>query len=112
MARLMGIERFGLLAISGGGPYALATAYALPERVTAVSIVSGAPPLGPDVDKRALLPIYRWLLGAYRRRPELFGGFFKGSSACCATTARVELAALATVRAEGRSRCPAGSRDV
>jgi pimeloyl-ACP methyl ester carboxylesterase len=76
MARMLGIERFRVLAVSGGGPYALATAYALPEHVEAVAVVSGAPPLGPDVDQRALLPIYRWLLAAYRRRPGMVRWLF------------------------------------
>jgi pimeloyl-ACP methyl ester carboxylesterase len=77
MATLMGIDQFRILAISGGGPYALATAYVMPERVIAVSLVSGAPPLGPDVDKRALLAIYRWLLGAYRHRPAIVRWLFQ-----------------------------------
>jgi pimeloyl-ACP methyl ester carboxylesterase len=77
MAQHFGIERFRLLAVSGGGPYALATAFAFPERVETVAIVSGAPPLGPDVDRRALLPVYRWLLAAYRMRPGVLRHLFR-----------------------------------
>ncbi len=36
------IERFSILAYSLGGPYGLACAYAIPERLTKVGIVSGA----------------------------------------------------------------------
>ena len=36
------IERFAVLGYSLGGPYAVACAYAIPERVTKVGIVSGA----------------------------------------------------------------------
>lgn len=36
------IERFGLLAYSLGGPYGMACAFAIPERLTKVGIVSGA----------------------------------------------------------------------
>lgn len=36
-----GIDRFAVLSLSAGAPYALAVAQALPERVTRVSIVSG-----------------------------------------------------------------------
>lgn len=36
------IERFGILAYSLGGPYGMACAYAIPERLTKVGIVSGA----------------------------------------------------------------------
>jgi pimeloyl-ACP methyl ester carboxylesterase len=72
----LGVERFRILAISGGGPYALATAHALPEMIDSVAIVSGAPPLHADVDQRALLPMYRWLLSAYRTQPSLVRTLF------------------------------------
>src|ERR1051325_9674772 len=45
LAEKMGIRQFNILGISGGAPYALAAAWALPERVRAIAVVSGAPPL-------------------------------------------------------------------
>jgi pimeloyl-ACP methyl ester carboxylesterase len=42
----LGIERFGVLGASGGGPYALACGYALGDRVTRAGIVSGVGPYG------------------------------------------------------------------
>ncbi len=42
LADHLDIERFAVLAYSLGGPYALACAYAIPERLTKVGIVSGA----------------------------------------------------------------------
>ena len=77
IARQLGIERFRVLAISGGGPYGFATAYALPEAVQDLAVISGAPPLGPAVDPQSLLAVYRWLLRAYRFRPEVLRGLFK-----------------------------------
>lgn len=65
------IDRFCILGVSGGGPYTLATAWAMGPRVQAAVVVSGAPPLGPDVEPDALFPIYRWLLQVYRLRPGL-----------------------------------------
>lgn len=45
----LGLERFGTVGLSGGGPYALAVAYALSERVvTACTLGSLAPLRGPD----------------------------------------------------------------
>jgi pimeloyl-ACP methyl ester carboxylesterase len=45
----LAIDRFGVAALSGGGPYALACAYAFPERVVAASILGGvAPHVGDD----------------------------------------------------------------
>jgi pimeloyl-ACP methyl ester carboxylesterase len=44
LADAMGIDRFTVLGTSGGGPYAAACAYLLPNRVTRVALVSA---LGP-----------------------------------------------------------------
>jgi pimeloyl-ACP methyl ester carboxylesterase len=41
----LGIEKFAVAGHSGGGPYAAACAYALPDRVSAAAILSGAGPL-------------------------------------------------------------------
>jgi pimeloyl-ACP methyl ester carboxylesterase len=44
----LGIDRFAVLGVSTGGKYAAACAYALPERVSRVAIVSGiGPPMTP-----------------------------------------------------------------
>lgn len=42
----LGIARFAVQGMSAGGPYALACAHALPERVMACSLVSAVPPPG------------------------------------------------------------------
>lgn len=42
----LAIDRFGVLGVSGGGPYAAACAYALPDRVTAAALVSSIGPPG------------------------------------------------------------------
>jgi pimeloyl-ACP methyl ester carboxylesterase len=41
LADSLGLTRFGVLGYSGGGPFALACARLLPERLTAVGVVSG-----------------------------------------------------------------------
>jgi pimeloyl-ACP methyl ester carboxylesterase len=49
VADSLGIERFGLIGLSGGGPYVLACARALPGRVVAGAVLGGvAPTQGPD----------------------------------------------------------------
>jgi len=71
LADKMGIRQFNILGISGGAPYALAAAWALPERVRAIAVVSGAPPLAELQDRADLLALYRWLLFFYPRHREL-----------------------------------------
>ena len=70
------IREFRMLAISGGAPYAYATAVAMPERVRAIAIVGGAPPFAEIRDANGLLPLYRWMLALYRTRPRLLRRLF------------------------------------
>ena len=51
LANQLGWDRFFVLAISGGGPYALACAWKIPRRLAAVSIVGG---LGPVYEAWAI----------------------------------------------------------
>lgn len=49
VADRLGVEDFALIGLSGGGPYALATAHAMPDRVAAVAVLGGvAPTQGED----------------------------------------------------------------
>jgi pimeloyl-ACP methyl ester carboxylesterase len=72
----LGIGEFRALAISGGSPYAYATAATMPGRVRAIAIVCGAIPMGELEDGRGLLPLYRWMLALYRSRPQLLRRLF------------------------------------
>lgn len=44
VADMLGLGRFAVLGASGGGPYALACAHAMPERVTRAGVISGVGP--------------------------------------------------------------------
>jgi len=44
LADYIGLKRFAVLGYSGGGPYALACARSIPERLTRVGVASGAGP--------------------------------------------------------------------
>jgi pimeloyl-ACP methyl ester carboxylesterase len=65
----LGIDRFGLIGLSGGGPYVLACAHGLPERVVAGAVLGGvAPACGDEAAPGGLVafaarfaPLYRWL---------------------------------------------------
>ena len=44
-ADMLGFDQFSVVGVSGGGPYALACAYKMPERLNKVSVVCGLGPL-------------------------------------------------------------------
>jgi pimeloyl-ACP methyl ester carboxylesterase len=71
LADALGIGRFAILGVSGGGPYALACARAIPQRLSAVGIVCSLGPLACT----GLLTGMRWparlFFGLSRRSPGL-----------------------------------------
>jgi pimeloyl-ACP methyl ester carboxylesterase len=71
------IGDFRILAISGGAPYAYATAVAIPERVRAIAIIGGVIPFAELKDFKGLLPLYRWMLEFYRNRPQVLWQLFR-----------------------------------
>ncbi|HMJ07312.1 MAG TPA: alpha/beta hydrolase [Chthoniobacterales bacterium] len=73
----LALERFHILAISGGAPYAYATALRFPDQVIALAVVSGAPPIAELEDHEGLLPIHRRLLALHSRRPDLLRALFR-----------------------------------
>ena len=68
LADSLGWEKFHMLGVSGGGPYALAAAHQLPERMLKVGICCGAVPL-LLLGTEGLLWIYRMALVARRWAP-------------------------------------------
>jgi pimeloyl-ACP methyl ester carboxylesterase len=72
----LAIREFRILAISGGAPYACATGWKFPERVRAIAVVSGAPPIIELADEIGLLRLYRWMLALYRKHPQLLRTMF------------------------------------
>lgn len=70
------IDRFRILAISGGAPYAYATGRMMPERVEKIAVVSGAPPLAELKERDGLLPIHRRMLALRESRPGLLKALF------------------------------------
>jgi pimeloyl-ACP methyl ester carboxylesterase len=76
IADQMGIDRFRILAISGGAPYAYASGWMNPERVDKIAVVSGAPPLDELSDYAGLLPIHGRMLRLRSWRPGLLKPLF------------------------------------
>jgi pimeloyl-ACP methyl ester carboxylesterase len=71
-----GLEKFKLLAISGGAPYAYVSAWAMPERVKAVAVASGVPPIMELSDRVGLFRLHRAMLAVHERKPELLRALF------------------------------------
>lgn len=69
MADALGLERFAVAGLSGGGPYALACGAKLPERVTAVGVLAGVGPLDRPGAREGLTKTDLRLLDLSLRRP-------------------------------------------
>ena len=76
LASELRIDRFHILAFSGGAPYAYVTALKMAERVRAIAIVSGAVPFADLRDHSGLLPLYRWMMWFYRNQPGVLRALF------------------------------------
>jgi pimeloyl-ACP methyl ester carboxylesterase len=75
----LGIERFAVAGLSGGGPYALACAHEMPERVLAGAILGGvAPSVGSDAAEGGAASIVRYFEPLLRRTHGPLGGFMRG----------------------------------
>src|SRR5438477_2143569 len=48
IADRLGVDRFAMIGLSGGGPYVLASAYAMPQRVAAAGVLGGVAPTQGD----------------------------------------------------------------
>jgi pimeloyl-ACP methyl ester carboxylesterase len=69
LADALGLDRFAVAGVSGGGPYALACALRLPERIPIVGIVSGMVPLDDPASAAALPLRERRIFALLRRAP-------------------------------------------
>lgn len=76
LADALGLGRFAVLGVSGGGPYALACAANIPERLSAVGIVGGLGPLDKVGATRGMSLLSRFFLQLFRRAPVAGRAFF------------------------------------
>jgi pimeloyl-ACP methyl ester carboxylesterase len=71
LADALGIERFAVAGVSGGGPYAAACALKIPQRLTAAAIISGVGPFDAPAATEGMSAENRLLFGTARRLPWL-----------------------------------------
>lgn len=58
VADTLGVDRMAVVGLSGGGPYTLAAAYAMADRVVAAGVLGGvAPVVGPDAIDGGLMKL-------------------------------------------------------
>ncbi len=65
------IERFAVIGVSGGGPYAAARAFTIPHRLSAAAIVSALGPLDTDNDPHRTIRNTHLIFSLARRLPWL-----------------------------------------
>ena len=65
LADALGINKFAVEGISGGGPYAASCAYKIPERLTSCGIISGLASKDLEIEKKiklfSVIRIFPWL---------------------------------------------------
>jgi pimeloyl-ACP methyl ester carboxylesterase len=76
LADALGLDRFAVVGVSGGAPYALACLKGLPRRVPAAVLVSGLGPVGEPGLLAEMGPLPRQALRMSRRAPWLVRWFF------------------------------------
>jgi pimeloyl-ACP methyl ester carboxylesterase len=76
LATHLQIDKFKILGISGGAPYAFVTAWMIPERVEAIAVVSGVPPIPDLEDHSKLFWLHERLLALRTARPGLLRALF------------------------------------
>ncbi len=63
------IDQFAAIGVSGGGPYLLACAYKMPERITSATVISGMGPIDDPDAIKGMLSSMRLGLGIAPRVP-------------------------------------------
>jgi pimeloyl-ACP methyl ester carboxylesterase len=69
LADHLGVERFAVLGVSGGAPYALACAARIPERLTRIGLVAPLGPVDTPAATAGMALLGRFFLALFRRTP-------------------------------------------
>jgi pimeloyl-ACP methyl ester carboxylesterase len=91
------LERFAIVGISGGGPFALAVAHGIPERVTKVAIQCGMGPLEVSSVVEALSPAMKQIVFASIHATQQVEAFIQNLGQNVESFVRMQLAELTDV---------------
>ncbi len=69
LADSLKIDQFAVVGVSGGGPYVLACAYKMPERITSATVISGMGPVDDPEATKGMLRSMRLGLGIAPKVP-------------------------------------------
>lgn len=72
LADSLNIDQFAAMGVSGGGPYLLACAYKMPERITSATVISGMGPIDDPDTVKSMLPSMRLGLSVAPKVPLAF----------------------------------------
>lgn len=75
LADRLNIDRFAVMGVSGGGPYAAAVAAELGDRVTALALAAPVGPIAGEADNE-ITSFHRFCFGAFAHRPTAVAAAF------------------------------------
>ncbi|MGE3916280.1 MAG: alpha/beta fold hydrolase [Hyphomicrobiaceae bacterium] len=110
VADLLGIGRFAIFGVSGGGPYAAAVASVLGDRITALALAAPVGPIAGE-DDAEITPFHRFCFGPIARRPATVGAVFHAFRAMLDVSPVIGMR-MAMLRIAAVDRRVLGRRDV
>jgi len=75
-AHALGLRRFAVIGVSGGGPYAVATAASMPDRVALLALISPVGPIAECQSKVRMSKLHRLIFTRIGRSAPSGGTFF------------------------------------
>lgn len=75
LADQIGLSRFAVMGVSGGGPFAAAAASVMPDRISALALVAPVGPIAGEADSE-ITPFHRLCFGRLAQTPVATGAVF------------------------------------